>query len=187
MGAAFGRTVPQQPTQSSGKGAGGRAAFNQQLMNIPGFADSLQASQQRMAQDPNANMMRTQPAQGIPDMQAVASQAPLPAFRFGPAPNQPMNQYSTMAMPRQLPMMQQNQMLNRRQLQAGNPMSAGLGALIAARSSGGFSRPRLDGVGGYSPSRFGGKGSAGFSRPNMNIRSSVPTRQGLGAFMNFSR
>lgn len=64
MGAGIspmGMNMPQQP-QGQGKGGGGRSQFNQQLMNLPGFANSLQASQQRMAQDPNANMMRTQPA-----------------------------------------------------------------------------------------------------------------------------
>ena len=76
MGAGIspmGMNMPQQP-QGQGKGGGGRSQFNQQLMNLPGFANSLQASQQRMAQDPNANMMRTQPA--IPNaMNPVAQPA----------------------------------------------------------------------------------------------------------------
>lgn len=89
MGAALGKTAFQQPTQSSGKGAGGRSAFNQQMMNVPGFADSLQASQQRMAQDPYANMMRTQPAQ---------PQGPMSIDDFARSgqTQQPMNQIGDM-------------------------------------------------------------------------------------------
>jgi hypothetical protein len=58
-----------QPQRSvspfSSKGGGSRSQFNEQLYNLPGFSDSLQSSQQRMAQDPNANMMRTQPGMPI--------------------------------------------------------------------------------------------------------------------------
>lgn len=90
MGASIqsqGMNVPQQP-QGQGKGGGGRSMFNvpqQQLMNTPFFA-GLQAAEQRMAQDPNANMMGTQPA--------------LPA---GYDPNVPQRGFGVMVQPSQAP------------------------------------------------------------------------------------
>ena len=76
MGAGIspmGMNMSQQP-QGQGKGGGGRSAVNQQLMSTlqRGFADPFQASQQRMAQDPNANMMRTQPGLPLPPVMARA-------------------------------------------------------------------------------------------------------------------
>ena len=193
----MGMNMPQQP-QDQGKGGGERSAFNQQLMDIPGFADSLQASQRRMVQDPNANLIRTQPA--------------LPA---GYDPNVHQRGFGVMVQPSQAPSqppagmqgdqlrMQQDQMPFQMQPQMNNPMFGGLGAFMAMRGfgggfgqpmggfGGGFGQPMggFGGFGGYAPPQFGGgfggKGGGGFSQPQMSSPFGAAMGRGLGGLTGF--
>lgn len=207
MGASIqsqGMNVPQQP-QGQGKGGGGRSMFNvpqQQLMNTPFFA-GLQAAEQRMAQDPNANMMGTQPTQPmnqIGDMMGTVDPQlaqPQPMLGFGvmnqppQAPGQlPTGMQGDAFQAQQQTLLDQfNAMRQPMPPQMGNPMLGGLGGMPVPPAAAFLQSPMF---GGRNPAQsfFGrmgrsGKGG-GFSQAQNPNRARFMGR-GLGGMTGFFR